>query len=120
MLPEPPTTPRPRPGTAPVFRDTFALCTWLLDRLEDDDRPLARSLCDNGLRLLDAISLAVRHREVDERLAEADDRLVMLRVHLRLAEARALLASSQAFFALGEADRIGRQLGGWLRSLEPR
>jgi hypothetical protein len=37
----------------------------------------------------------------------------------RLAASTGCLTEAQAIFALDAADRIGRQLGGWLRSLGP-
>ena len=104
---------------APVFVDTFDLCQWLLGRLATDRRPLALALARTALALLEAVTLAVKDRRREERIEWADERLQVLRVQLRLAGELALLSESQMLFALEMADRIGRQLGGWWKSLAP-
>ncbi len=103
---------------APLFSDTFALCEWLLGKLDHDQSTLARALCNNALRLLTAITLALKDRLREERIDEADERLIALRLQLRLAASTGLLNEQQALFALESADRIGRQLGGWQRFLD--
>lgn len=106
---------------APLFTDTFSLCEWLLqhlDRVDRDSGVLARSLCDNSLKLLEAVTLALKNRLREERLEEADERLLALRTQLRLAGSVGLLDERQMLFALESADRIGRQLGGWQRALD--
>jgi hypothetical protein len=103
---------------APIFTDTFALCQWLLHHFDREPSILARRLCDNALVLLEVVTLALRDRLRDERLEEADERLIALRLHLRLAGETGLLNEQQLLFALDGADRIGRQLGGWQRSLD--
>ena len=50
-------------------------------------------------------------------LEEVDERLITLRLQLRLANTTGLLNEDQFLFALQAADRIGRQLGGWQRSM---
>ncbi len=102
---------------APLFADTFSLCEWLLRHLDRETSVLARALCDDALRILEAVVLALKGWSRPERIAEADECLIVLRVHLRLAGATGLLAEPQLLFALECADRIGRQLGGWQRSL---
>jgi hypothetical protein len=102
---------------APIFADTFGLCQWLLERLDSQPGVLARTICNTGLKLLEAIALALKGRLREERLEEADERLITLRLQLRLAETTGLLTEDQTLFALENAARIGRQLGGWQRSL---
>jgi len=103
---------------APLFADTFALCEWLLGHLDDDAGVLATALCRNALALLEAVTLALKGQMREERLLEADERLVALRVQLRLAGALGRLSDRQLLFALERADGIGRQIGGWRRALE--
>lgn len=103
---------------APLFTDAFSLCEWLLRQLDRDSSVLARALCDSGLHLLAAVVLALKGRQREEQLAEADECLLILRMQLRLAGAIGLLGESQLLFALECADRIGRQIGGWQRSLD--
>jgi hypothetical protein len=103
---------------APLFVDTFSLCEWLLQHLDQKPGTLPRALCDNALQLLEVVALALKNRRREARLDEADERLIVLRTQLRLAGATRLLTDSQMLFALECADRIGRQLGGWQRTLD--
>ena len=103
---------------APIFTDTFSLCQWLLHHFDRERSILARRLCDNAVVLLEIVTLALRDRLRDERLEQADERLIALRLHLRLASEIGLLNEQQLLFALDSADRIGRQLGGWQRALD--
>ncbi len=103
---------------APIFADTFSFCEWLLNHLDRDASVLARHLCDNALKLLGSIALALRNRLREERLDDADEHLIALRVQVRLAEVTGLLSESQTLYALDTLDRIGRQLGGWQRTLD--
>lgn len=105
----------PQPQPAPVLVDTLQFAAWLEGRFGADPRELARSLCRRVLTLLDAVVLALKDRDRDGRLAEADETLICLRLQLRLAATCGLLSDAQATHALGFADRIGRQLGGWIR-----
>jgi len=104
---------------APIFTDTYTLCEWLLKHLNGQTDSLARHLCDNALSLLEQITLAIRNHDREERLDLADERLIMLRMQLRLAVDVDLLSERRGLHALGLADSIGRQLGGWQRSLHP-
>jgi hypothetical protein len=103
---------------APLFTDAFQLSTWLLQRLDADPRTLPRAICQRALRLLAMITLALKDRDRLASLGDADESLIVLRVQLRLAGATGLFTEDQLLFALGYADRIGRQLGGWQRSLD--
>jgi hypothetical protein len=102
---------------APIFTDTFVLCQWLLARLDEQPGVLARRICDNALRLLEAVTLALKKRGLEQALLETDNRLLILRLQLRLAGAIALLNDTQTLYALRCADTIGNQLGGWRKSL---
>ncbi len=104
---------------APIYADTFGLCEWLLGRLDGDGRVLARQICEDALALLECVGLALKRRSVGAHLDEADERLIALRLKLRLAAARGLLTEEQLVFAYKSTDAIGRQLGGWLRALGP-
>ncbi len=103
---------------APLFADAFALSEWLLRHVDGQTGVLARTLSQDALHVLDAVALALKGWSRPERLADADEHLILLRLHLRLAGATGLLAESQMLFALDCADRIGRQLGGWQRALD--
>ncbi len=103
---------------APLFTDTFSLCEWLLQHFDRDPGVRSRTLCDNSLKLLEAVTLALKNRLREERLEEADERLITLRTQLRLAGSVGLLDERQMLFALESTDRIGRQLGGWQRALD--
>lgn len=102
---------------APIFTDAFDLGTWLAQRLGPDAHPIALATFEDARRLLLAITLALKGRRRDDNIDEADERLIMLRVGLRLMAAAGLLEEAGLLHALEYADRIGRQLGGWQRSL---
>ncbi len=104
---------------APIYADAFSLCEWLLGRLDGNGQVLARQICEDGLALLEAVGLALKGRSVGAHLDAADERLIALRLKLRLAMARGLLTHEQLVFAYTSTDAIGRQLGGWLRALGP-
>ncbi len=104
---------------APIFRDAFTLCEWVNEQLQREPTPVARAACGTSLRLLESVTLALQDRCREDRLEEADERLVALRLHLRLARALGLLERHQVIHALECADQIGRQIGGWRRSLGP-
>jgi len=106
-------------GPAPIYVDTCSLCEWLLGRFGDDDRVLPQRICRSSLTLLDRITLALKGRRTEDQLDQADEELIALRTQLRLAAAIGALNDRQLVHALERLDTIGRQLGGWLRSLEP-
>ena len=60
---------------APIYAEAFALCEWLLGRLDGDGRVLAKQICEDSLALLEALGLALKGVRVGERLDEADERL---------------------------------------------
>lgn len=102
---------------APLYRDATRLYEYLAPICSSDPRPLSAALQTGALRLAEAIVLALKDRDRDQRLDEADERLLLLRLHLRLGESTKLLTSGQALHAAAIADEIGRQLGGWRKKL---
>ena len=101
----------------PLYRDSGTLAEWILGRFQDDARPLGRRLCEQAIRLLELVVLALKGREREERIADAEERVICLRADLRIAAALGQLDDEQLLYALGLLDAIGRQLGGWARSL---
>jgi hypothetical protein len=81
---------------APLFVDAFDLCEWLLGRFGDDNRILPRRLCGHALQLLEVLTLALKGRRREEHLQIADERLILVRIHLRLAAAAAYLSWMKA------------------------
>jgi hypothetical protein len=104
-------------GKAPIRIDALALCQWILGRFHEDARELPRALCREALTLTRSIVLALKGRAREHRLEHADEALVTLRLYLRIAEDTGLLTDEQVVHAFELADRVGRQLGGWMRSL---
>jgi hypothetical protein len=90
-----------------------------LGRFESSAGVLQQRLCGDGLALLDALVLALKGRRRDEMLDQADEALLLLRIHLRLATDSGLLEEGQLLYALERADAVGRQLGGWIKALGP-
>ena len=102
---------------APLFVHAFDLAAWVLGRFGERSDALSRELCTKSLTLLDLITLALQDRERDLRLNDADELLVGLRLRLRLAGQLGALDERQLMHALGLADDLGRQIGGWQRTL---
>jgi hypothetical protein len=102
---------------APLYVDASRLCGWVLERVGGREDALARRLSATALDLLEHLTLALKNRSREERIESADEDLIALRVQLRLAGATGLLSEAQMLFALEQSDGIGRQLGGWRRSL---
>lgn len=103
---------------APVLADATRLAAWLLHHVRGQHDPLPQQLGRDALVLLDHLALALRGSERPLHLAEADDGLLLLRLHLRLGGQLGLFTEEQLVYALEQADGIGRQLGAWQRSLE--
>lgn len=103
-------------GPAPLYVDAFDLSRWLVERFGEKQEVLPQRICTSSLDLLEAVTLALKGRRRDESSERADECLICLRTLLRLAGSCGLLRDEQMLFALERADRIGRQLGGWMRS----
>jgi hypothetical protein len=104
---------------APLFSQAYDLHGWLLDRFEKVERHRAvrAAVLDHSRRLLNAVSLALARFDTAERLIEADENATLLRVHLRLAADKDLLNDGQLLHANQELRDVGRQIGGWRKSL---
>ncbi len=105
---------------APVFIRAYDLHLWLLDHLAggSDLTEMRRVILHHSRILLEAVSLALSRFDTRRRIAEADERVTLLRVHLRLATERRLLNDRQLLHANKILSDIGRQIGGWRKSLE--
>lgn len=102
----------------PLHRDTLALCGVLLEDMgEVGTEVLGRHLATNALHLLDDVTLAVAGHRRRDRLEDADAGLRLLRTHLRLAHELGLFDRDLFLDLAGQADLVGRQLGGWLKRL---
>jgi hypothetical protein len=102
---------------APLFVHSFDLAGWVLAHFAERGDALSRELCARTLALLDHITLALQGQDRAGRLDEADETLVGVRLRLRLAEQLGWLDERQLMHALELADAIGRQIGGWQKSL---
>lgn len=104
-------------AAAPIFVDAMAAAQWLGHHFNQGD-VLGRRIHDRALDLLEAVTLALRDFDKLAELDEADRSLACLRVLVLLAHERELLDGGQLLYVTELLDRIGRQLGGWLRSLD--
>lgn len=68
---------------------------------------------------MEHVVLALEGIDRLDHIDDADAQLILLRTQLRLAAATDHMTEAQMLHALTIADRMGRQLGGWQRSLEP-
>ena len=104
---------------APIFTASWDLCVWILTKTRAQPHDvLAQELATEALRLLDAVTLALKNIDRASTLEEADLVLLRLRLRLRLAVEIDWLTDRQGQFALALADDIGRQLGGWQKRLK--
>lgn len=104
---------------APLYRDTQVLCAVLLEAVDAGPSfaPLRQALAGGALRVQAAVVQALAGHERRARVDEADAELAVLHARLALAHYLCVL-SDDAFTGLAAcAQRIGRQLGGWSRSL---
>lgn len=108
-----------RSTQAPLFVDALALNQWLMDRFDATARPLEQRVIGLAIDLLECLTLALKDRDRDLRIEQADELLIRLRVLLRLAADSGRLRADQYGYVLGCIDNIGRQLGAWRRSLGP-
>lgn len=104
---------------APLFVDALALCQWLDGHLGDSGRPAERRLLGHALDLLETLTLALKDRQRERRIEDADELLIRLRAQLRLALECGHLDVDQYGHVVERVDAIGRQLGAWRRSLGP-
>ncbi len=102
---------------APILVDAMALAAWLLERLEGQQGVLAQRIGQQALELVEALVFGLRDWERARNLDRADERVITLRLHLRLAVEVGLLGEAAMMHALELLDSIGRQLGGWQRSM---
>lgn len=104
---------------APLHRDAMALTGVLLQELSErtEHPPLRERLAHAALRLLESITLALRSDEPHGHLRDADESLQILRTHLSLAQKLHLLEDDTYLAFVEQGDKLGRQLGGWLRRL---
>jgi hypothetical protein len=102
----------------PLHRDALALCGVLLEELGDAGAAVLRQrLASSALTVLEDVTLAVAGRDRVERLEDADAGLQLFRTHLRLAHELGLLEEASFLEFAEQADVVGRQIGGWLKSL---
>ena len=106
-----------RSTQAPLFVDALALSQWLIERFGATGGVLEQRLIAHALDLLQTLTLALKGRDRDARIEEADELLIRLRVLLRLATECRRLTADQYGYVLGRIDDIGRQIGAWQRSL---
>ena len=103
---------------APVFVQAFDVAAWLLRQVKGGDA-LPQAVHRDALAMLDHVVLALKGVDRAHHVDRADAVNAVLRVRLRLAHEVGLLNERQLLYVAGELDEIGRQLGGWLRSLPP-
>lgn len=102
---------------APIFTAVWDLNVWVQGRLGESGQVVAAEAARSCLDLLDDLVLALKGIEREERLVLADRNLIRVRMRLRLAHATHLIDERQLEYALRLTDDIGRQLGGWQKSL---
>ena len=102
---------------APLFVDALSIAKWLVEHFDRSAGALGPHVVAIALDLLQAVTLALKDRRREEQIELADEHLIRLRVLLRLAADCGNLTAEQYGHVLSHVDAIGRQLGGWRRSL---
>ena len=104
---------------APIFTRAYTFFSWLIERLEKVEQQafLRGIILDTARLLMESLTLALQGFEPHYHSQRADEALALLRLHLRLGEDHGLLDEKQYLYAVESLDDIGRQLGGWLKSL---
>ena len=101
---------------APIFVDAYRVALALERGMANDDGPLATRIRTSAIHVLESINWALRGYDVEERLFQADEELVRLRLLLRL---RIDVEEVDRGLLLEASERlvdVGKQLGGWRRS----
>ncbi|WP_428265789.1 hypothetical protein [Haliangium sp.] len=106
-------------GPAPILRDATSLAGVLLETLDGCPayRVLVDRVCRRALDLHESVILALADDDRHRRLLDADAALQGLRGLLGLARDLSVLSDDDYLGFAEQADRVGRQLGGWLRRL---
>ncbi len=104
---------------APLFTRSYSFYSWLLDHFEKIEHypQLKTTVLDNANKLMEAITLALQGYASQERVLAADEALALLRLHLRMAEDKKMLTEKQYRFVVETMDDIGKQIGGWQKSM---
>ena len=104
---------------APLFTRGYTFFSWLLDHMaKGRTHPFLRGeILRTGSTLIGGLTVALQGFDTHERVYEADEALALLRLHLRLAEEKRVLNLDQYVYAMESMDEIGRQLGGWRKSM---
>ncbi len=107
---------KPSPVLLP---DALALTEWILNQFEQSPGALAQRLSSNALIFSEAVVLLLDNPGRLEQLDIAEERLVSLRLGLRLAERLGQLRERQMLHALKLADRVHQHIEAWLDGLGP-
>jgi hypothetical protein len=110
---------------APLFVDAYDLaldlCRLLGSPSTDGEHrccgELGKRVSATALDLLERITLTLKGYDQEDNAEQADERLAVLRVHLRLAMDLGLIERQRHLALIELLDAIGRQLGGWLKRL---
>jgi len=115
-----------RPEEAPIYPATHDLLDWLVPHLEHWPRPqrflLARQVMESATSFY---RLILRARKAGlaaraDALLEADAELETLKALLRLGQERRYMSRGQYEHVSRLVSDVGRQLGGWRRSIVAR
>ncbi len=108
----------------PILDRSYQLNLWLTRHAVQFDRclrfQLGERLQSAGTQLCLALVRSRHAKRLDRPLAKADEHLDELRLLLHMAMDLRALSQRQYGYAATEIAEIGRQLGGWRRSIQSR
>lgn len=106
---------------AQIFIDSYKTCQWLLQNIPKaltiTDKMLTKRIVRKALVILEELTLAVQGYETLDHVMRADESVALIRVEIRLAMEQELLSVKQYQYLIEQYNCIGRQIGGWLKSL---
>lgn len=101
---------------APVVTDALAFAEWIVRTTNCRADTLSQRLVAAALELAEHIGFAWKDRDRAQRLMDADDAVLRLRILLRLCPAADTFSHKQMMCGLSQLEKIGRQIGGWMKS----
>lgn len=104
---------------SPIFVKTHDLLLWLLQHTaqfpKNERFRMARRVEDSAFALYDLLMRAVRVRDAERLLWQADLELDRLRFNVRLCQEMKLISFAQYEYAAERLVEVGRLLGGWIK-----
>ena len=108
-----------RQAQSPIFVKTHDLLVWLLQRTaqfpKNERFRMARRVEESAFAFYDLLMRAVRVRNTERVLWQADLELDRLRFNVRICQEMKLISFGQYEYAAERLVEVGKLLGGWIK-----